>query len=282
MKQHTFYQFTRRSALAAICFASWSSLLGAVDATRWTSADGVTIHATLAGWDEQRVFLVRNGHHYEVPLSRLTPKCVAKAKVLLGVPESGPSQMKSELAAPATRISSCPIPGFNEPLPAGASATRAPGTSVDRHGMPMQPFQVRTRVVRTTAYTCSESDHLIYGNRNALGTPLKYTSHVRRAAADWSIYPVGTTFRIKGLPYLYVVDDYGSALAGTGTIDIYQPDRDFMNRWGRRNVEVTVVRWGSLARGAEILRGRARYAHCRQMLEGIARQRASLARMVSR
>ena len=86
----------------------------------------------------------------------------------------------------------------------------------DKHGMPVYAFSERHRGARTSAYTCSEYDHLVYGSKNAAGTNLRYTDRVRSAAADWSFYPVGTTFRIKGLPYLYVVDDYGSALTGTG------------------------------------------------------------------
>ncbi len=256
--------------------------------THWTSADGVTIQARLAGWDGQCVFLVKDGRHFEVPLSRLAPECVVKAKQLLGVMDAPCTQEKDASqdrhAAPSavSRVPAAPVPAFHDPLPVRASSIPAFGTPLDRHGMPIHPFQVRTRVVRTTAYTCSESDHLIYGNRNALGTPLKYSPLVRSAAADWSIYPVGTTFRIKGQPYLYVVDDYGSALAGTGTIDIYQPNKSFMDQWGRRNVEVTIIRWGSLARSAEILRGRAGYAHCRGMIENIARQRAKLAQPASR
>lgn len=123
----------------------------------------------------------------------------------------------------------------------------------------------RTRVVRTTAYTHSERDHLAYGPRNAVGTALKYTSSVRSAAADWSVYPLGTTFRIKGQPYLYVVDDYGSALVGTGTIDIYQPNKKLMKEWGRRYVELTIVRWGDPANSLEVLGSRRSYRHCRAM-----------------
>ena len=123
----------------------------------------------------------------------------------------------------------------------------------------------RTRVVRTTAYTHSERDHLAYGPRNAVGTALKYTSSVRSAAADWSVYPLGTTFRIKGQPYLYVVDDYGSALVGTGTIDIYQPNKKLMKEWGRRYVELTIVRWGDPANSLEVLGSRRGYRHCRAM-----------------
>lgn len=144
----------------------------------------------------------------------------------------------------------------------------------DRHNMPVYSFGERTRIVRTTAYTCSEDDHLVYGSKNAIGTQLRYTNKVRSAAADWSFYPVGTTFRIKGLPYLYVIDDYGSALTGTGTVDIYKPSKGVMNQWGRRNVELTVVQWGSFERSAKILAQRTKYQHCRQMLANIERQRS--------
>ncbi|RYD73656.1 MAG: hypothetical protein EOP84_21165 [Verrucomicrobiaceae bacterium] len=148
--------------------------------------------------------------------------------------------------------------------------------------MPVYAFSERSRLVRTTAYTCSEDDHIVYGSKNATGTQLRYTDRVRSAAADWSFYPVGTVFRITGLPYLYVIDDYGSALTGTGTIDIYKPSKDVMNQWGRRNVEVTIVQWGSFTRSAEILAQRTKYGHCSQMLANIVRQRPQLATVAKR
>ena len=160
--------------------------------------------------------------------------------------------------------------------PSATAVTAAASKPKDRHSMPVYSFSERNRIVRTTAYTCSESDHLIYGSKNATGTQLRYTNRVRSAAADWSFYPVGTTFRIKGLPYLYVVDDYGSALTGTGTIDIYKPNKDVMNLWGRRNVEITIVQWGSFNRSAELLSQRTKFDHCRQMLTNIIRQRPDL------
>ena len=129
----------------------------------------------------------------------------------------------------------------------------------------------RTRLVRTTAYTCSEDDHIEYGSMNAAGTPLRYTDRVRSAAADWAVYPVGTVFRIKGMKQLFVVDDYGSALTGTNTVDIYTPCKSHMNTWGRRNVELTVVQWGSYARSAEILSKRVHHPHCAQMYAAINR-----------
>ncbi|MES2995762.1 MAG: 3D domain-containing protein [Verrucomicrobiota bacterium] len=162
------------------------------------------------------------------------------------------------------------------PAPSANLLAIAKSKPRDKHSMPVYSFNERNRVVRTTAYTCSEDDHLIYGSKNATGTNLRYTNNVRSAAADWSFYPVGTTFRIKGLPYLYVVDDYGSALTGTGTIDIYKPTKGIMNQWGRRTVEVNIVQWGSFDRSARLLSQRCKYAHCKQMFANIVRQRPDL------
>lgn len=123
--------------------------------------------------------------------------------------------------------------------------------------------------VRTTAYCHDESDHLVYGVKTALGTPLKFGS-VRSAAADWSRYPVGTRFRISGQPdVIYEVDDYGSALVGTGTIDLYKPTQGMMNDWGVRHVDIEVLQWGSYERSMDIMRDRLRWPHVRRMMEDI-------------
>lgn len=126
----------------------------------------------------------------------------------------------------------------------------------------------RISSVRTTAYTHSESDHIIYGARTAVGSNLKYGT-LRSAAADWSVYPVGTVFQIEGLPYVYQVDDYGSALVGTNTIDLYKPDKATMNAWGVRNVNIRVIKWGSFSKSLSILRPRTAYPHIRKMVARI-------------
>ena len=134
--------------------------------------------------------------------------------------------------------------GFVPPAPPRRSAMpdrRLPNLGRDKHGFPFYHPRQLNRVVRTTAYTHSESDHVGYGPKNAIGTYLKYGSRVRSAAADWSVYPLGTKFKIKGEPYTYVIDDYGSALVGTATIDIYQPSKLLMRQWGRRVVEIEVI-----------------------------------------
>ena len=170
---------------------------------------------------------------------------------------------------------------FSVPTPSQELVSSSAGKPKDRHSMPVYTFAERRRVVRTTAYTHSECDHLIYGNKNAAGTELRYSNRVRSAAADWSFYPLGTTFRIKGLPYLYVVDDYGSALTGTGTVDLYKPSKEVMNIWGRRNVELQVVQWGSFTRSAAILTKRTSFDHCRQMLANIVRQNPEIRHVVA-
>ncbi|MBJ05596.1 MAG: hypothetical protein CMO40_00530 [Verrucomicrobiaceae bacterium] len=136
---------------------------------------------------------------------------------------------------------------------------------VDKHGKPTYHSEsIRHRLVRTTAYSCAENEPGAVGSLSALGTVLKY-GRVRSAAADWSRYPVGTTFRIKGLPYVYVVEDYGSALVGTNTIDIYHPNLSLMRSWATRDAEINIIKWGSWERTANLLRGRTKYAHCAQM-----------------
>jgi 3D (Asp-Asp-Asp) domain-containing protein len=200
------------------------------------------------------------------------PQVLSKSDI-----RSGSSSSRSGIFSLGHASTSFPVAA-----PSGKVMAEAASKPKDRHKMPVYAFSDRNRVVRTTAYTCSEDDHIVYGSNNATGTQLRYTDRVRSAAADWSFYPVGTVFKIAGLPYTYVVDDYGSALTGTGTIDIYKPSKDVMNAWGRRNVEITVLQWGSFTRSAEILSQRTKYSHCSQMLANIVRQRPDLGSVVKR
>ena len=93
----------------------------------------------------------------------------------------------------------------------------------------------------------------------------RYTS----AAADWSRFPLGTTFRIRGLNRVFVIDDYGSALVGTETIDLYHPNRAGMNQWGVQNVDIEILEYGCFERSLKLLSGRVKYAHCRAMHDSI-------------
>lgn len=128
--------------------------------------------------------------------------------------------------------------------------------------------------IRTTAYTHSEADHIKYGARTAAGTSLKY-GQLRSAAADWSVYPVGTVFQIEGDNALYIVDDYGSALVGTRTIDLYKPSATSMRSWGVRKVSIRILKWGSYAKSLAILKPRqSKASHVREMVSRLVSRSA--------
>jgi 3D (Asp-Asp-Asp) domain-containing protein len=263
----------------------------------WTNLDGVTIRARFVGWDRTHVILFRNGRDYRVPADRLAPDSLDQARRLLkgddestlpreGVTGAASIPPRSKVLAPAAKpppeSGAIPHSLFLSPVPPTPQLVKDGRLKPrDKHGMPLYSRE-RVRHVRTTAYTCSEADHLAYGSMNAAGTRLRFSGSVCSAAADWSVYPVGTTFKIKGMSQLFVVDDYGSALVGTGTIDLYLPDRTSMNAWGRRNVEITIVKWGSSAGSAELLRPRIHHEHCRRMYLGLVGRASTGASRASR
>lgn len=129
----------------------------------------------------------------------------------------------------------------------------------------------KVKQVRTTAYTHSERDHIQYGKMTASGTVLS-SGHIRSAASDWSMFPVGTRFRVRETGQIYQIDDYGRALVGTSTIDLYTPTRREMNRWGVRFVDIELLSWGSPEVSLKILRPRARRGYIREMVKGLERQ----------
>lgn len=120
--------------------------------------------------------------------------------------------------------------------------------------------------VRTTSYTHNEPDHYKYGKLTCLGTTLRHGELVS-AASDWSYLPVGTKFKIAGCHRTYIIEDIGSALVGTKTVDIYTPCRKSMNKRGTKHVDITVVEHGCYRRSLDILRPRAtRSKAARQMV----------------
>ncbi len=151
----------------------------------------------------------------------------------------------------------------------GMVSCNAPG-SFTNGTVPTRGKAVRIASVKTTAYTHTESDHIVHGTKTAVGTQLKY-GRVNSAAADWSVYPVGTVFKIEGMPGVYQVDDYGSALVGTNTIDLYKPSKEAMNQWGARKVNIQVLKWGSFRKSLSIMDDRQRFGHIRKMVQRIKR-----------
>ena len=167
--------------------------------------------------------------------------------------------------------SSCPTwdHSIGKNLPAEANVALLQEEEVvnlpkDKHGFPSYTDDQTHRVVRATAYSHMQKEPGAPGRMNAAGGILKW-GQVRSVAADWSKYPVGTRLKIKGLPYTYVVDDYGSALTGTNTIDIFHPTLAGIKNWGLRTVEIDVIQWGSWDRTLALLKGRQKYWHTNQM-----------------
>lgn len=124
-----------------------------------------------------------------------------------------------------------------------------------------------TKKVRTTAYTAHEPG----GPRNAVGKRLKMTP-VNSAAADWSRFPLGTKFQIVQTGKVYQIEDYGSALVGTDTIDLFHFSNRDMRRWGVRYVDIKILEWGSAERSLEILTPRSRNRHVREMVVALRNQ----------
>jgi len=138
---------------------------------------------------------------------------------------------------------------------------------------PSGSVQTTIENVRTTAYSYGPAHNGKYGNKNAIGGRLKAGS-VRSAAADWSKWPVGTRFRVRETGQEYIVDDIGSAMVGTGTIDLFKPDNSQVRRWGVKRVTIEVIEWGSSERSLRILSDRTRHRHVRKMVESLRSQAA--------
>lgn len=192
---------------------------------------------------------------------------VLSAAVLLLVGASSTCQASEKMSS-----------NFVQPLAPSPSAKpdpSLPNLGRDKHGMPFYHPKQTNRVARTTAYIHMGNNPYGAGARTALGTKLQYNDKYRTAAADWSVYPVGTQFTIKGQPYIYVVEDYGSALVGTGTIDIYHPTMALVRKWGRRVVEINVIKWGSPSLSLKILESRRGYSHCARMYSSLSQQESN-------
>ena len=99
------------------------------------------------------------------------------------------------------------------------------------------------------------------------------------AAADWSRWPAGTVFRLLSTGQNYRVEDYGWALSGRNTIDLYMANQREMNSWGARQETIEVLKWGDPQESLEFLRRHQDYRHIKRMvleLEGHEKEAASL------
>jgi len=107
----------------------------------------------------------------------------------------------------------------------------------------------------------------------------KKPPQIGSAAADWSRWPLGTTFRLLSTGQVYRVEDYGWALSGRNTIDLYMATQRDMNAWGARQEPIQVLKWGDPEESLRILGPRQNYKHIRRMileLQGNEQQAAAL------
>jgi 3D (Asp-Asp-Asp) domain-containing protein len=129
------------------------------------------------------------------------------------------------------------------------------------------PNPRRVQNVRTTAYSRGEDG----GSRNAVGVRLS-KHKCCSAASDWSRFPLGTRFRIAGTKDEYIIDDYGTALIGTNTIDLYKPSRLEMRRWGVRHVDIDILEWGSDQQSLKVLGPRAKHRSVQRMVVALQKK----------
>jgi 3D (Asp-Asp-Asp) domain-containing protein len=132
----------------------------------------------------------------------------------------------------------------------------------------LQPFSMQekkpTRVTTTTATTRAGKTTTVRGAKRAVAvsTPSKIGS----AAADWSRWPVGTTFRLLSTGQMYRVEDYGWALSGRNTIDLYMSNRRDMNTWGARLEPIQILHWGDPQQSLQVLQSHADHKHIKRMV----------------
>lgn len=122
--------------------------------------------------------------------------------------------------------------------------------------------------VRTTAYTHTEAG----GIKNAIGGRLRFGGAQQSAASDWSWMPLGTRFKLLSTGKEYVIEDYGSALVGRKTIDLYFPKMKAVRGWGVRQEEIEILAWGSEAMSLKLLAPRSRNRHVAVMVASLRQQ----------
>jgi 3D (Asp-Asp-Asp) domain-containing protein len=131
----------------------------------------------------------------------------------------------------------------------------------------LQPFSMQetkktVRVAATTTRVTKTTT--VRGAKRAVAAskPPKIGS----AAADWSRWPMGTTFRLLSTGQMYRVEDYGWALSGRNTIDLYMSNQRDMNTWGARQEPIQILHWGDPQQSLQFLQSHTDYKHLKRMV----------------
>ena len=141
---------------------------------------------------------------------------------------------------------------------------------------PKKATRVATTTVTTTRVTKTTTP--MHGAKRAAAVT-KSPPRIGSAAADWSRWPVGTTFRVLSTGQMYRVEDYGWALSGRNTIDLYMANRSDMNASGARQEPIQVLHWGDPRESLQILQSHTDYKHIKRMvleLQGRDQEAAAL------
>ena len=149
----------------------------------------------------------------------------------------------------------------------------------------LQPFSMEeTRTVtRTTKRVTKTTGSVMRAvavspGRRSLGEG-GIPPQIGSAAADWARWPAGTVFRLLSTGQNYRVEDYGWALSGRNTIDLYMANQREMNSWGARQETIEVLKWGDPQESLQFLQRHQDYKHIRRMvleLEGRHKDAAAL------
>jgi len=143
------------------------------------------------------------------------------------------------------------------------------------HSPQLQPFSMEeTRTVTRTSKRAAKTPRSVK-RAVAVSRPPQIGS----AAADWSRWPAGTVFRLLSTGQNYRVEDYGWALSGRNTIDLYMANQHEMNSWGAREEAIEILQWGDPQDSLQFLRRHQDYKHIKRMvleLEGRDKEAAKL------
>jgi 3D (Asp-Asp-Asp) domain-containing protein len=174
---------------------------------------------------------------------------------------AGPPIHRAEAVARATLAYEVP-----RAVPVDENASYSP---------PLQPFSMEG--TRTVTRTTKRGTKTIRGVKRAVA--VSRPPQIGSAAADWSRWPAGTVFRLLSTGQNYRVEDYGWALSGRNTIDLYMANQREMNSWGARQETIEVLKWGDPQESFQFLRRHQDYRHIKRMvleLEGREKDAAAL------
>ena len=129
----------------------------------------------------------------------------------------------------------------------------------------LQPFSMQEKkATRVTTTRRVKKTTPVRGAKRAVAASKR--TKIGSAAADWGRWPMGTTFRLLSTGQTYRIEDYGWALSGRNTIDLYMSNRRDMNTWGARQEPIQILHWGDPQQSLQFLQSHTDYKHLKRMV----------------